>query len=35
LKNIEEYTLEENRTIELALEKMLIVPAPAIHDETA
>jgi len=33
LKIIEEYTLEENRTIELVLEEMLIVPAPAIYFE--
>ena len=35
LKIIEEYILEENRTIELTLEKMSIVPVSAIHDETA
>ena len=35
LKIIKKYILKENRTIELALEKMLIVPALAIYDETA
>ena len=35
LKIIKKYILKENRTIELASEKMLIVPALAIYDETA
>ena len=35
LKIIKKYILKENRTIELALEKMLIVSALAIYDETA